>query len=171
MIDHFIRYAAKSILTLVALAACTAETEVEPLMVFAERTRQAIVVRDVSFFQNSFSNAWSFTFEHGPDAIGFSDPLEAWLYEGAANRQSVNEIVSSANLQIHILEDWIPSDEPGEAIHLIIYYSGDFEDIDWVADYMQRYCVTEVRQRDGQWRFAYSLFKSESGHPFIGDYG
>lgn len=102
---------------------------------------------------------------------GFTPWIDDWVYTGGPNRRSVREILSHPDLRIEIFENWIPADQQSEAVHLIIYYSGELEEIDWEAEYMQRFCVTEVRQHDGQWRFVYSVFRLESGHPFAADYG
>jgi len=150
-----------------------------PIESFAEQTRQAVLNRDYAFVGDRFPDEESFTFEPGNDAVdgdgvvitGFSAPVADWIYAGGPDRRSVEAILSSPDLRIELLENWIQSENPDEVVHLIIYYTGEFEDIDWVADYMQRFCVTEVSLEAGQWRLRHSLFRSESGHPFIGDYG
>lgn len=170
-----------SLLTLtVVIAASPANARAQtPHDTFAEQTQQAVLDRDYDFFSDRFSDEESFTMAPGTDAVigdgvvvtGFSAPVADWIYTGGPDRRSVEEILSSPDLQTELLENWIQSENPDEVVHLIIYYTGEFEDIDWVADYMQRFCVTEVSLEAGQWRFRHSLFRSESGHPFVGDYG
>jgi hypothetical protein len=165
MNSHVIRNAALSILALTLCAAGQARSNPGSIMEFAELTRQAILDHDIEFLRTHMASEEPF------EGADFTPWVDDWVYAGGPNRRSVNEILSHPDLRIEILENWIQPDHQSEAVHLIIYYSGELEEIDWEADYMQRFCVTEVRQHDGRWRFAYSLFRSESGHPFAGDYG
>ncbi|QNL18551.1 hypothetical protein HXX25_03870 [Hyphobacterium sp. CCMP332] len=164
----------------VVIAASPANARAQtPDNTFAEQTRQAVLSRDYAFFGDRFSDVESFAVEPASDTVdsdgvavtGFSASVADWIYEGGPDRRSAEAILSSPDLRMELLENWIQSENPDEVVHLIIYYTGEFEDIDWVADYMQRFCVTEVSLEAGQWRFRHSLFRSESGHPFVGDYG
>lgn len=149
-------------------------------MEFAEQTRQAVLNRDYVFFADRYSDLDSFTIAPGTHAVdrdgiivtGFSDHIVDWIYETDEDRRSVASILSSPDLNVLILPDWTPAGNAQPRVDLIVFYTGEeISEIDWVEDYMQRFCVTEVVWLDGQWRFIHTLFRSESGHPFAADYG